>query len=414
MKKLLSLVFCCLIAAIVTARQLAFPGAEGFGAYAVGGRYGEVVHVTNLKANGQGSLADAVSKPNRIVVFDVGGVIDITGGSITIAKNVTIAGQTAPGGGITIYGGRVIATNASDVIIRYIRMRGSINMNKSKCTLTMDNCSNCILDHVSISWGRWDNVHIISASDITFRYCIVSEGIDPQRFGSITDKTQNWTITHCLWADNKSRNPKMKCGLQYINNVCYNYGMAIIGGHSGEDHYQDVVGNYFITGPSSGSTNKYFDNWTSTDHLYSVGNYTDGNNDGVLNGSLITDYNSATPMSKPNLKCKAPLVYETAEQAYYKVCDGAGASLVRDAHDQRVIHQLKSLGKEGSFLNQETDCGGIGTLDGGTPKTDSDGDGMPDEWEVAHGLNPKVNDAMGHNLGDGYVNIEHYINSLCQ
>ena len=88
MKKLLTLVCCCLIATIVTARQLAFPGAEGFGAYAVGGRHGEVVHVTNLKANGEGSLADAVSKPNRIVVFDVGGVIDITGGSITIAKKI--------------------------------------------------------------------------------------------------------------------------------------------------------------------------------------------------------------------------------------------------------------------------------------------------------------------------------------
>ena len=106
------------------AQQLAFPGAEGFAAYATGGRGGQVVHVTNLKASGAGSLADAVSQSNRIVVFDVGGVIDITNASITIKSNITIAGQTAPGEGITIYGGRVIASGSQNIIMRYIRMRG--------------------------------------------------------------------------------------------------------------------------------------------------------------------------------------------------------------------------------------------------------------------------------------------------
>ena len=108
----------------LSAQQPAFPGAEGFAANATGGRGGKVVHVTNLNASGAGSLADAVSQPNRIVVFDVGGVIDITNASITIKSNITIAGQTAPGQGITIYGGRVIASNSKNVIIRYIRMRG--------------------------------------------------------------------------------------------------------------------------------------------------------------------------------------------------------------------------------------------------------------------------------------------------
>ena len=106
----IAVLFCLALAA--GAQQLAFPGAEGYGAYASGGRGGQVVHVTNLNAAGAGSLADAVSQSGRIVVFDVGGVIDITGKSITIASNVTIAGQTAPGEGITIYGGRVIASKA--------------------------------------------------------------------------------------------------------------------------------------------------------------------------------------------------------------------------------------------------------------------------------------------------------------
>ncbi len=287
------------------AQQLAFPGAEGYGAYASGGRGGQVVHVTNLNAAGSGSLADAVSQPGRFVVFDVGGVIDITGKSITIASNVTIAGQTAPGEGITIYGGRVIASKAKNVIMRYIRMRGGKSVNSSKCTLTLDECQNLIMDHCSVSWGPWDNVHIKDANNITWQHSIISEGIEPQRFGSITDGTRNWTIHHCLWADNKSRNPKMKCYLQYYNNVVYNYAMGIIGGHSAADNYQDVINNYFIAGPEGSA--KYFDDWTATDHLYSSGNYFDGNRDGQLNGTLITDHHNATPMAAPNFQTTHPM-----------------------------------------------------------------------------------------------------------
>lgn len=371
-----------------------------------------MVHVTNLNASGPGSLADAVSQPNRTVVFDVGGVIDITGQNLTIASNLTIAGQTAPGEGITIYGGRVIMSNSSNVIMRYIRMRGSISMPEDKCTLTMDYCDNVILDHCSISWGRWDNVHIKDANNITYQNCIISEGIEPQRFGAITDGTRNWTISHCLWTNNKSRNPKMKCYLQYYNNVVYNYGIGIVGGHSAADNYQDVMNNYFITGPSSGSSNKYFDQWTETDHLYSTGNYTDDNRDGKLNGRLITDYNGATPMQQPNLKCQAPMNLEPAEDAFYAVMEHAGASRVRDSHDLRIIEQLASLGTKGAFIANEQDVGGIGTLAGADAPADSDGDGMPDEWEKANGTDPDKADANGDADGNGYTNIEDYVNSL--
>lgn len=401
-----------MMCAQANSQQLAFPGAEGFGAYATGGRGGTVVHVTNLNASGPGSLADAVSQPNRTVVFDVGGVIDITGQNLTIASNLTIAGQTAPGEGITIYGGRVIMSNSSNVIMRYIRMRGSISMPEDKCTLTMDYCDNVILDHCSISWGRWDNVHIKDANNITYQNCIISEGIEPQRFGAITDGTRNWTISHCLWTNNKSRNPKMKCYLQYYNNVVYNYGIGIVGGHSAADNYQDVMNNYFITGPSSGSSNKYFDQWTETDHLYSTGNYTDDNRDGKLNGRLITDYNGATPMQQPNLKCQAPMNLELAEDAFHAVMEHAGASRVRDSHDLRIIEQLASLGTKGAFIANEQDVGGIGTLSGADAPADSDGDGMPDEWEKANGTDPDKADANGDADDNGYTNIEDYVNSL--
>ena len=411
-KKLIIIFALMASTASIHAQQLAFPGAEGYGAYASGGRGCQVVHVTNLNAAGTGSLAEAVSQPNRFVVFDVGGVIDITGKSITIASNITIAGQTAPGEGITIYGGRVIASKAKNVIIRYIRMRGGKSVNSSKCTLTLDECENLIMDHCSVSWGPWDNVHITNANNITWQYCINSEGIEPQRFGAITDGTRNWTIHHCLWADNKSRNPKMKCYLQYYNNVVYNYGMGIIGGHSAADNYQDVMNNYFIAGPDGSA--KYFDDWTATDHLYSSGNYFDGNCDGQLNGTLITDHHNATAMPNLNFNTTHPMNVESAENAYYTIVDHVGASRVRDSHDKRILEQLTSLGKKGSFIANEDNVGGIGTVANGPRPTDTDNDGMPDEWEIANNLDPNRNDANDYTLGGGYTNIEHYVNSLAQ
>lgn len=408
--RLLFAALCCALG--IQAQQLAFPGAEGFGAYATGGRGGQVVHVTNLNAAGAGSLAEAVSQPGRFVVFDVGGVIDITGKNITIASNVTIAGQTAPGEGITIYGGRVIASKNSNIIIRYIRMRGGSSVNSSKCTLTLDECSNVIMDHCSVSWGPWDNVHIANANNITWQNCIISEGIEPQRFGAITDGTRNWTIHHCLWQNNKSRNPKMKCYVQYYNNVVYNYTNGVVGGHSAADNYQDLMNNYFIAGPNG--SGKYFDQWTETDHMYSSGNYFDGNCDGILNGTLITDHHSATPMPNPSLKCSAPMNLETAAQAYESIVEHVGASRVRDIHDKRIIDQLTSLGKKGAFIDNEQNVGGIGIVAGGPKIADADNDGMADEWEVTNGLNPAKNDANGYAFDNGYTNIENYVNSLAQ
>ena len=145
------------IPAVSVAQQLAFPGAEGFGRFATGGRGGAVYHVTNLNDKGEGSFRDAVSKPNRIIVFDVSGVIKITD-KIAASPKLTIAGQTAPGQGVVVYGNGVSFADSS--IIRYIRFRGSINMPKGACTVVADNCKDVIFDHVSVEWGRWDNFHI--------------------------------------------------------------------------------------------------------------------------------------------------------------------------------------------------------------------------------------------------------------
>ena len=411
-RKILSLAALLTASMSVCSQQLAFPGAEGFGAYATGGRGGKVVHVTNLNAAGTGSLAAAASQAGSFIVFDVGGVIDITGKSITIASNVTIAGQTAPGEGITIYGGRVIASGSKNVVLRYLRMRGGKNVNSSKCTLTLDNCENLIMDHCSVTWGPWDNVHIKDANNITWSNCIISEGIEPQRFGAITDGTRNWTVHHCLWSNNKSRNPKMKCYIQYYNNVVYNYANGVVGGHSAADNYQDLMNNYFIAGPEGSA--KYFDQWTETDHMYSTGNYFDGNCDGKLNGTLITDHHSATVMSSPTFKPSAPMNLESAAQAYQSVADHVGASRVRDSHDKRLIEELTSLGTKGRFIANEDDLGGIGTVADGPKITDDDHDGMDDQWETANGLDTTKDDANGYDFGNGYTNIENYVNSLAQ
>ena len=411
MKTLFACLGQALCSMVMDAQIVAFPGAEGFGALATGGRDSrKVVHVTNLNASGPGSFAEAVSGSNRIVVFDVGGIIHLSSSDMVAIDrhdNITVLGQTAPGQGITVYGNRVLIRNCKNIIFRYIRMRGSINMKSSDETLTMDGAENVILDHCSISWGRWDNVHIKNANNITWQYCIISEGIDPQRFGAITDGTKNWTISHCLWIDNHSRNPKMKCWAQMINSVVYNGGNGVVGGHSSADNYQDLINNYYIAGPQGSSK---YSQWTETDHLYQSGNMMDDNTDGILNGSLYTN-TSCTNETAPHFAPTVSVTVDTPEEAYRKVVDEAGCSRVRDSHDARLIRQLQSLGKEGAIIDKEGDVGGIGTLDGGFAPQDTDGDGIPDKWETANGLNPNDASDATQTANDGYLWIEKYAES---
>ncbi len=405
------------------ARQLAFPGAEGFGRFATGGRGGSVYHVINLNDAGPGSFRDAVSNAGRTIVFDVSGVIPIKE-KISAAANITIAGQSAPGYGIVVYGNGV--SFSSNSIIRYIRFRGSINMPKGACTVVADNVRDVIFDHVSVEWGRWDNFHIKGTSDITLQYCLIGEPIDPQRFGALFEDPHHVTVHHCLWIDNQSRNPKAKAGIEYVNNIIYNWGVnGLVGGHSGAMHYQDVIGNYFIAGPNSGHA--FLGMFSTTDHVYHRGNYIDINKDGILNGRLVVDSDfvstkvkpaiivdstsvkGATLQNKPNFTPN--VTAEDAVDAYKTVLKEAGASLHRDAIDNRIIGYLKSLGKEGKIFKSEADAGGQGAMETGIPLPDTDGDGIPDAWEKSHALNP--DDATdGNALKQGYTNLEVYLNEL--
>jgi pectate lyase len=396
----------------VGAQVIAFPGAGGFGAFAVGGRGGTVYHVTNLSDSGTGSFRDAVSMPGRIIVFDVGGVIKIKD-KISAAPRITIAGQTAPGEGIVVYGNGISFSDSS--IIRYVRFRGSINMSRGGCTVIADDLKDIIFDHVSIEWGRWDNLHIKNSSNVTMQYCLIGEPIDPQRFGALFEGPVNVTIHHCLWIDNQSRNPKAKAGIEYINNVVYNWGSnGLVGGHSAADHFQDVINNYFVAGPNSSTD--FIGGFSATDHVYHSGNYVDMDKDGVLNGRLVIDtdfvHEKATLVTKKQNNPVNAIKPESAADAFKKVMAVAGASLHRDAVDSRIIGYMQSIGKEGKIFKTEADAGGQPAIGGGTILTDTDRDGMPDAWEKAKGLNVSRADAGDYKLSKQYTNLEVYINSL--
>ncbi len=392
----------------------AFPGAEGYGALATGGRGGEIIHVTTLADAGEGSFREAVSKPSRMVVFDVSGLITLLS-NVEVCDNVTIAGQTAPGQGICIYNRSTSLSGHKNIIIRYMRFREGIHGDSGKCAINMAAVSNVILDHCSIEWGRWDSMGLTKGShDVSVQNCIIGASIDPQRFGAIVDSVQNVTLAHNLWIHNQSRNPKVKGTIQYINNVVYDWGITgLAGGHSATDHQVDVINNYLIKGPAS--NDQAAGGFTVTDHVYSRGNLVDLNRDGVLNGSRLTEANYAdkkggpTFVTRPWAKPPVAVTTYTATEAYRRVMAEAGCSLKRDAVDERLIADVASLGKAGHISHNETEAGGLGDI----PMlhvAEPSADGIPNEWKVAHGMDPRDG---GQRLdSSGYRIVEVYANGL--
>ena len=376
--------------------------------------------MTNLNDSGAGSLRDAVSQSNRTVVFDVGGVINLQS-QLVFSSNLTVSGQTAPGEGITVNGQGVSFSNKSNDIVRYVRFRSSHLTSDGTKALNVTSGSNMIFDHCSISWGRWDNIGFTSsAHDITLQNCIIGEAIDPQRLGGLIDSSDKISVVRNLWIDNQSRNPKGKANMQYINNVVYNWGSSgYDGGHSAAVWNQDLINNYFIKGPSSNDS--FLAQFTPTDHVYQTGNIFDGDKNGVLGGRavLASDFlpnsstsGTATFLSTASNSPTIPVNVLTALQAYSLVVADAGDSLHRDSVDKRLIDQLLSLGSSGAIITSEVLVGGAGTVAGGTSLKDTDGDGIPDAWETAHGLNPSLPSDGATITAPGYSNVEVYMNSL--
>ena len=433
--------FACLAGAVAD-ELIAFPGAEGYGRFARGARAGEnptVYHVTNLNDSGKGSLRDAVSQPNRIVVFDVAGVIRIKS-PLVFSKNLTIAGQTAPGSGIVIYGERTSFSGASDIIVRYLRIRMGMSGRGQNDAAGIANGSNMIFDHCSISWGKDETFSINSdgknggVGNITIQKTIMSQGLLPHSAGGLCQPTNTVggvTLYRNLYADNNTRNHKVKGLNQYINNVVYNWGSGggyNLGGDSEGRIWADVQSNYFIQGPNSGGNGVGSGNQLTT--VYQRGNKTDMSRDGVLNGRDMdeNDFARATRVDSfedllqseeyPSEHPHAPIasMSMTAEEAYQWVVDSVGACLPdRDEVDEYVIDELRSLGNKGVIILSESVLGlvnGVGNIYNAPKPLDTDNDGMPDEWEKANGLDPNDATDAVKVAANGYLNIENYINSI--
>lgn len=209
-----------------TSALLAFPGAEGFGSNAIGGRKGSVYIVTNLNDSGTGSLRDAVSGTDRIIVFAVGGLINIKE-RLVVSKRVTILGQTAPGDGITVYGNGWSFSNADEAIVRYIRIRMGKSGTSGKDAITIAEGENMIFDHVSVSWGRDETFSISgTAANVTIQNSIIGQGLETHSCGGLiqTPIGSGVSLIRNLYIDNKTRNPKVKGTNEFTNNVVYNWG----------------------------------------------------------------------------------------------------------------------------------------------------------------------------------------------
>lgn len=416
----------------MTAQQLAFPGAEGFGRYAVGGRYGSLYHVTNLKDSGSGSFRDAVSQPNRIIVFDVCGVINLES-ALVIKNNITILGQTAPGEGVQIYGDRISFSGANDVIVRHLRMRMGIGGTSGKDAVGIANGKNMIFDHVSALWGRdenfsisWDNKGS-EPTNITIQNSIIGQGLQSHSCGGLCQTNGGVTHFRNLFIENKTRNPKVKGLHQYVNNVVYNWGDGgcYIMGDTEASSWADIRNNYFVKGPWEGASAP-FTRGTTTFTYYGDGNYYDSNVNGVLDGSTVAhpysgstqvkDWNTWDNRTRPQAHAEIVSMM-SAQDAVAWIIDSVGPCLpVRDQVDQYLIDELVSFGKKGTTngITTERDLPhkGTGVLYGGYKPQDSDGDAMPDAWEIANGLNPNdASDAMTI-AANGYANIENYSFSI--
>ncbi|KAF2999886.1 hypothetical protein E8E13_008275 [Curvularia kusanoi] len=384
-----------------TTSALAFPGAEGFGKDAIGGRNGKVYVVSNLNDSGAGSLRDAVSQPDRIVVFQVGGLIKIKE-RIVVSKRISILGQTAPGDGITVYGNGWSFSNADDAIVRYIRIRMGKGGSSGKDAAGIAEGKNMIFDHVSVSWGRDETFSINgAATNITIQNSIIAQGLETHSCGGLmqTELDNGISLFRNLYIDNKTRNPKVKGTNDFINNVVYNWGGGggYIAGDSSGQSEANIIGNYFISGPSTSIT--AFTRGNANFNGYVQGNFYDSDKNGVLSGTELgvssSNYGGMT-IAASKFSHPDPAKILPATDALEFVELSVGASKVRDAVDERLIAELKSYGKDGQLIKDETasPMNFPGSFNAGVPWADSNDNGIPDDAE------------------DKFDNVEDWANSL--
>ena len=438
---------------------LAFPGAEGFGKNVTGGRGGRVIKVTNLNDSGPGSLRNAItSLGSRIIVFDVSGTIALKSNLNISIGNITIAGQTAPGDGITLKN-YPVNVNADNVIIRFLRFRMGDETDQEADALGGRFRKNIIVDHCSMSWSTDECVSFYANENFTLQWCIISESLrnsahakGAHGYGGIWGGRYA-SFHHNLMAHHDSRNPRLgeEAGKAFAltdlvdlrNNVIYNWGNNST--YGGEAMNVNMVNNYYKPGPATPSSkseriisidkNKnlgtdVYDIWGK---FYINGNYVEGStratNDnwtyGVYN-QFHGSYGTVSEADKEAMRIAAEHPIENnvtthaAQVAYERVLDFAGASLKRDPVDVRILETVRnktytapgSAGSTNGIIDSQSDVGGWPELESKPAPKDTDGDGMPDDWETAMKLDPIKAQPNGRNLSTAYDDVEVYINSL--
>lgn len=415
-------------------KTIAFPGAEGSGRFAKGGRGGTVYEVTNLNNSGPGSIVDAVSQSYRTVVFRVSGTIELGDVILKPKSYITIAGQTAPGDGICLKG-RIYISN-SHIIIRYLRVRVDAGAaNSSGDAIDIAGGKNIIIDHVSASYARDETISCQETSDsVTVQWCLMSEALtfEGHSYGSLVrgDKGDQKSYHHNLYAHCNGRLPRpgnytlaaydpLGLFFDFRNNVVYNWVGSSPGynADTGSVSRYNFIGNVYIPGPESSTSSVLF----KEDAYKSYGYFADN----MLNGVIPADpwrlvkFNSFTTAKIEAYKQRSylipmePVTTSSPEQAYLDVLAGAGCSFPkRDTIDRRIIRDV--INRSGhSILNISYQPeGGWPILESQPAPADDDHDGMPNEWELAQGLDP--NNPTDRNLSDadGYTMLEQYLNSL--
>ncbi|MDR3459197.1 MAG: autotransporter-associated beta strand repeat-containing protein [Verrucomicrobiae bacterium] len=422
------LIFCAL--QNIFAQTVAFPGALGFGAYATGGRNGTVFHVTTLADTyptvTPGSFRDAVSHSGRTIVFDVGGTITLAA-AVSCSSSLTIAGQTAPGG-ICFNAGEIAFAGRNNDICRYIRIRpGSATSSTGDDCLSLYQATNVILDHVSLEFGPWNNIDAVTANNITVQHCIDANPIY-QQFGAHTENVgAAYAWQYNLFANSHNRNPLAKINTVFVNNLEYNNSAGYTT-HTSTRFKHDIVNNYFIAGPASGGNFPWYQ-IDKNQSIYYSGNLYDADKNGALNGTTTTPYwyqGVGTVLTAPWSSWTTVIPTMSPDLAARYDLSAAGA-FPRDDIDSLVVSQVKTFGSgttgpgvgttgpDGGLYTSQAQTGlsnnGYGTLTGLTAATDTDGDGMPDYWELATGSNPNVANPLTNTI-TGYTLLENYLNFL--